>query len=405
MELQFGKSVQEESQQLSQSGKDVNQIAQILCDKDNQGHNYGIGIVLNGSGQPMETSATLIEYTKSELESSKKGTYMNSAKIMEDLKKIILHWQRIPEKYHDQFKLVLPSDAGTGAVKSAIELMTLQNPELQTLGIQKLGWPAYKAIAKLAHLQCEEFAEDAIITEKNTLPVYQAGPMNTTGLVCSQEIVEARAKAASENGISVVLDRAYPGFEFARLIHSKPYDELMRMSYELQIQPFIEQGASFALAISPTKAFITFALRPCGLLLIFYPEAKQNQNLTNWLNMTMRARGSSFEHVVSRAFAKALVNDLPRLEGEHQVALERLAEAETGWRKLVQGTQIEYLYSEQYAGLFRNPQANQDAAVHIYNEHIYPVFSQGRCRQNVTGIPSDEQLAKKHVAVFAEQCF
>ncbi|MBF0289266.1 MAG: aminotransferase class I/II-fold pyridoxal phosphate-dependent enzyme [SAR324 cluster bacterium] len=405
MELQFGKSVQAEGLQLAKSGKDVNQVAQVLCDKDNQGHNYGIGIVLNGNGQPMNTSATLLEYISAELEYSKRGTYMNSAKIMDELKQTVLRWQRIPEQYWNQFRLALPSDAGTGAVKSAVELTLLQNPSFHTLGIQALGWPAYKTIAKLAHLQCQEFAEDSIIAEPNTLPVYQAGPLNTTGRVCQKDIIEARAKTAAETNTPVVLDRAYSGFEFTRLIPSKSYDDIMRMSYELQIQPFIEQGTSFSLAISPTKVFVTFALRPCGLLLVFCPETKPNQELTNSLNMTMRARGSSFEHVTTRAFTKALVQDLPRLEEEHHGALKRLAEAEAGWRKLVEGTPIDYLYSEQYAGLFRNPKANDDAAVHIYNEHIYPVFAQGRCRQNVTGIPDDEQLARKHVAVFAGQCF
>ncbi len=127
--------------------------------------------------------------------------------------------------------------------------------------------------------------------------------------------------------------------------------------------------------------------------------------MTGLLNTTIRARGSSFEHPATRAFVKAMINDLASLEAEHQVALERIAKAEVTWRELVQGTPIEYLYSEQYAGLFRNPQAREDAAVHIYNKHIYPVFANQRCRQNVTGIPDDEQLAQQHVKVFAEQCY
>ena len=97
--------------------------------------------------------------------------------------------------------------------------------------------------------------------------------------------------------------------------------------------------------------------------------------------------------------------DLARLEAEHQAALERVAEAEAMWRKLVQGTAIEYLYADNYAGLFRNPQAREDAPMYIYNEHIYPVLANERCRQNVTGIPYDEKLTQKHVKVFAEQCY
>lgn len=123
------------------------------------------------------------------------------------------------------------------------------------------------------------------------------------------------------------------------------------------------------------------------------------------LNTTIRARGSAFEHPVSRAFAKAMTTDRARLEAEHLVALVRVAEAEAMWRKLVQGTPIEYLYSDRYAGLFRNPMARDDAPIAVYNEHIYPVFANQRCRQNVTGIPQDEHLARKHVRVFAEQCY
>ena len=67
--------------------------------------------------------------------------------------------------------------------------------------------------------------------------------------------------------------------------------------------------------------------------------------------------------------------------------------------------EMEYLYADNYAGLFRNPKAREGAEAAIYNEHLYPVFSSGRCRQNVTGIPNDEELARKHVEVFAEQCY
>jgi aspartate/tyrosine/aromatic aminotransferase len=402
--LDFGQNVYQESLKLQEEGRDANQIAKILSERDPAGHNYGIGIVLDGQGQPMASSSLLLEYAAAELGFSQKGTYMNSGKVMEELKTAVLAWQRIPEQYWGQFKLALPSDAGTGAVKTGVEIGLMLNPQLNTLGIEELGWPAYKAIARVARINCEEYADD-IISGANTLPIYQAGPMNTTGLVRDKAVIEARAKSAADTNTFVILDRAYPGFEFARQLAAQSYDDVMRMSYELQVQPFIDQGVPFCAAIGPTKAFVTFALRPCGLLLIFNPDSAREKEMTNMLNTTIRARGSAFEHPITRAFAKAMVQDLARFEAEHQVALERLAQAEATWRKLVQGTPIEYLYAENYAGLFRNPKARDGAAVHIYNEHIYPVFAQQRCRQNVTGIPDDEALAQKHVSVFAEQCF
>lgn len=250
----------------------------------------------------------------------------------------------------------------------------------------------------------EEFPTDGIIEWPGTLPIYQAGPMNTTGLVRSLDLVLARAKSAAKNNTPVVLDRAYPGFEFARYVTSQSYQQVMEQSYELQIKPFIQQGVPFCMAISPTKSFVTFSLRPCGLLLVFCPEASDDKKVTNILNTTIRARGSSFEHPITRAFAKALVNDLPRLEEEHKTALERLEDAETLWCELVKGTPIEKLFCDNYAGLFRNPKVKEKAAVHIYNEHLYPVLTKTRCRLNVTGIPSHKQLAQKHVAVFAKYC-
>ncbi|MCP4404750.1 MAG: aminotransferase class I/II-fold pyridoxal phosphate-dependent enzyme [bacterium] len=405
MELEFGTNVYEQARTLQAQGRDVNQIAKILCDHDPDGHNYGIGIVLDGRGQPAVTSSTLLEYSRAELDNSTLGTYMNSNKILEEVKIATLQWQRIPERYWGQFKLALPSDAGTGAVKSAVEIALTLNPALNTLGVEELGWPAYKAVAKVSRLGFQEFATGEMIDGDGVLPIYQAGPMNTSGLVQDKKQIQARAKAAADSSSYVVLDRAYPGFEFARLLGTHSYDDVMRLSCEVQIQPFIEAGVPFAMATGPTKAFVTFALRPCGLLLIFCPDASASQSITTAINTTIRARGSAFEHPVTRAFAKAMVKDRARLEGEHQQALERLGHAEASWRELVQGTAIEYLYAENYAGLFRNPMARENAAVAIYNEHIYPVFSNQRCRQNVTGIPDDLELAKKHVAVFAEQCY
>ncbi len=405
MSVEFGKTVYENALKLKEQGKDANQIVKILFDQDPEAVNYGIGIILGGDGKPVATSSTVLEYAAAELEQSKVGTYMNSSAKQGDLKKAVMKWQRIPEEYADKFILATPSDAGTGAVKTAVEIALMQNPQMNTLGIQEFGWPAYKTIAKTSRIQVKEYAGDGVIAGDGVLPLYQAGPMNTTGFVAGQELVEARAKSAAEHDALVVLDRAYSGFEFARLLAETSYDEVMRKSYELQIKPFIEHNAPFCLAVSPTKAFVTFALRPCGLLLIFTPDAEQKKAITTLVNTTMRARGSAFEHPVTRAFIKAMTQDLARLEAEHQTALERLAEAEALWRTLVQGTPMEYLYSEEYAGLFRNPPAKEDAAIHIYNEHIYPVLANQRCRQNVTGIPDDEELARKHVNVFAEQCY
>lgn len=406
MELEFGKRVYEQAKQLREQGRDANQTAKILCDQDPQGHNYGIGIVLEGNGKPAVTSATFLDYALVELQQhSQSGTYMNSSTRMNQLKQAALQWQRIPEKLEKHFLLAVPSDAGTGAVKTSLEIALMLDDNVQALGIEELGWPAYKAMAKTERIGCQEFPLDSVISGEGILPLYQAGPMNTIGFVTSNETVDARAKSAAANNSLVILDRAYPGFEYARLLGTHSYDEIMRMSYETYIQPFIDQGVPFCLAIGPTKAFVSFALRPCGILLLFCPDVSRKPEMTTLLNTAIRARGSAFEHPITRAFAKVMIEDLSRLEAEHQAALERLAKAEALWRKLVQGTPMEYQYADNYAGLFRNPKAREGAEIAIYNEHIYPVFANQRCRQNVTGIPDDEELARKHVKVFAEQCY
>lgn len=405
MDFEFGKSVQREGQQLLASGKDANQVANILCEKDPQGHNYGIGIVLESSGKPAPTSPTLLEYLTAEVANSGAGRYMNSAKLMAAVKESVLRWQRIPEKYWERFHLGLPSDAGTGAVQTAVQTAVALWPGLTTAAVETLGWPAYKPISAMARLAFKEVPQDSVVAEEQVVPIYQSGPMNTTGQVSGADLVRARAQSAGQRNQPVILDRAYSGFEFARLAGKESYDRIMQMSYERQVAPYLDAGANVLIALSPTKAFVSFALRPCGMMLVFCPHPAGDSKVAATLNGVLRARGSSFEHPVSRAFAKAMAKDRPRLEAEHESVLHRLAEAERLWHSLVHGTRIEYLFSDCYAGLFRNTKANEGAEERIFDRHIYPVFAGGRCRLNVTGIPADRELAASHVAVFAENCY
>jgi hypothetical protein len=93
------------------------------------------------------------------------------------------------------------------------------------------------------------------------------------------------------------------------------------------------------------------------------------------------------------------------MEAEHEQALKRNGEAEKQWQALTKGTAIEALFSEAYAGLFRNPKAKPEAAREIYGAHVYPVFAEGRCRLNATGIPADPTQAAEQVALFAKYCY
>jgi hypothetical protein len=398
----FGDEVIAEAQKLKAAGFDANQIAGALCKKDPAGKNYGIGIILGGNGKPAPTSATLLDYLRREVEESCSGSYLNSDAMKKELLEAVLRWQAVPEKYWANFLLLTPSDAGTGAVQTAIQAAGLLKDGLTTLAAEELSWPAYKTLAASQRLKFSEFASDGVAQGAGVLPIYQPGPLNTTGRVPSPDMVRARVSAAKESGAPVILDRAYSGFEYARELGALSYADLMKKSFAQQIEPFLSAGVPIGLAVSPTKAFVTFSLRPCGLLLVYLPE--NNPQISQKLTGLIRARGSSFEHPVSRAFIKALVKARPQLEAEHAEALKRVAQAELAWEKLAQGTPIAKLFSPDYAGLFRNPKATPDAARDIYGAHMYPVFADGRCRLNVTGLPSDEATAKEHVAFFAKYC-
>ena len=405
METFFGDDVIAEAKKLRDAGLDANQIAGILCKNDPQGKNYGIGILLGKDGKPLPTSPTLLEYVEKELKDSGSGSYFNSDALKKDLLEAILSWQGVPEALWPHFQLLLPSDAGTGAVQTAIQAAILLNEDFSALAVEELGWPAYRALAGSARLRFQEFSSDGVAQGDGVLPLYQAGPMNTTGRVPSSQVVQARVQAAKSTRVPVVLDRAYPGFELARMLAKTSYSEIMRKSFQAQVQPFIDAEIPFALALSPTKAFVTFSLRPCGFLLVFHPDRATAQALGPRLAGLMRARGSSFEHPITRAFVKAMVRDRARLEEEHAQALRRNGEAETQWQTLSKGTPIEGLFSDAYAGLFRNPKAKPEAAREIYGAHLYPVFAEGRCRLNTTGIPADPAQAAAQVSVFAKYCY
>ena len=402
MTSSFGADVQRVAESLSAQGKDANQIAKIVCDQDPVGHNYGIGIVVDGQGRAWPTSEALLKHARKEIENSLLGEYMSTASMAPELKEAVLGWQRIPEEHWDRFSLLIPSDAGTGAVKTAVEMALQLYPGLQGIGVEELSWPAYKAIAGMSRIAYREFPIGDVMDTPDILRVYQAGPMNTTGRVQPLEIMTRRALAA--NGRPVLLDRAYSGFEYARLLDSHGYDRIMGMSYNDQIRPFIENDVPFWVSVSPTKSFGTFALRPCGLLLVHDPGSSRGGEIAALANTVTRARGSSFEHPVTRAFVSSLVHDRESLEQEHAAILGRVAAAEEAWMERSAGTPLAEQFTERYAGLFRNPRIEDEARAAIYGAHLYPVFTPGRCRLNITGLPEDEDLAREHVAVFASYC-
>ena len=273
--IEFGHKVIEKAQQLAQEGRDPNQTAKILCDADPLACNYGIGIILDRNGNPYPTSPTLLKYVKKELETSTSGSYMNSMKDAGKIKEMVLQWQRVPQEHWDSFIFAMPSDAGTGSVKTGLEYAALVRPGIRRIGIEELGWPAYSAIAGSIRLGIEEYPTASVIDENGVLPLYQSGPMNTTGAVMKTETVIERAEAASRSGRLLFLDPAYSGFEFAHDAMSRTYDAVMKASFARNLEPFIENGVSFILAVSPTKAFCSFALRPAGFLFVFVPERKE----------------------------------------------------------------------------------------------------------------------------------
>lgn len=400
----FGEQVLADAEKLKATGLDANQLAGVLCKKDPAGKNYGIGIVLGQEGKPLPTSPTLLSFLEKELRESGSGSYANSDAVKDQIREAVLRWQGVPEAYWPHFQLYLPSDAGTGAVQTAIQAAVLMNEKTQVLAVESLGWPAYRALASSARLRFQEFPSGEAVSGEGLLPLYQAGPLNTTGEVPSTASVQARADVAAKAKTPVILDRAYTGFEYARQLTSDNYASLLRKSFEAQVVPFLNAGVPVALAVSPTKAFVSFALRPCGLLLVFHPDLAQAKTWAPKLSGLIRARGSSFEHPSTRAFVKAMVQARDKMEAEHANALRRTAQAELQWQALAKGSAMETLFSEKYAGLFRNPKVAAEGPRELYGAHLYPVFSEGRCRLNVTGLPADPQESASHVSTFKKYC-
>src|SRR6202142_1657205 len=154
--VSYGDEVLAESKKLSESGLDANQIAGALCKKDPAGRNYGIGILLGRNGKPMPTSPTLLEYIAKEIQESGAGSYCNSDSLKKEMLEATLRWQGVPETFWPHFQLLLPSDAGTGAVQTAIQTAIIWHEKLTLLAVEEFGWPAYKPIAASARLGFKE---------------------------------------------------------------------------------------------------------------------------------------------------------------------------------------------------------------------------------------------------------
>jgi hypothetical protein len=145
MTLDFGRTTLARAEELSRLGKDANQIAAILCDRDAEGYNFGIGIVIESDGKPMKSSKTLLDALHRELASCEYGRYLNSADAMPEFKAKMLEFQGVPKSLWDSIEIAVPSDAGTGAVKLALEYAFARNDELSALHVEELGWPAYRS--------------------------------------------------------------------------------------------------------------------------------------------------------------------------------------------------------------------------------------------------------------------
>ena len=390
------------AQALRDGGADVNQVADLLARADAQAANYGIGIILDGHGRPMPTSTELMAQTLRAGEAGAEATYLSSKTLHGQLLPQVLNWQRIPKQYWDNFLLVTPSDAGTGAVNTAVQMYLMMSSKISALAVEELSWPVYSSIAASNRIGFQSFGlQDPAIAGPNVLTVMQAAPHNSTGYVCPSKIIQARAESAAERGLPIILDRAYPGFENAGMLASQGYDAVMQGSCEHYLLPFLQTGCSFAVALSPTKAFRSFSLRPCGLTLVYEPDEQKRKLLADAANTINRGRGSAFEHPASRGFIRSLVENLPALELQHAQTLRRLADAQKLWQKLLQGHPLAPAFAAEYAGMFRNLLAAENSEETFYQAHIYPVLADNRCRINVTGIPLDEIQAQAHIDVFA----
>lgn len=396
-----GKYFLQRAHSFREDGADVNQVANLLVAEDSQAADYGIGVILDGHGRPMPTSPELMAQTLRAVEQGVDGTYLSSKSSHAQLLEAVVSWQRIPYRYWSDFVLVTPSDAGTGAVNTAVALYQMLNPKIGSLAVEERSWPVYQTIAAANRLDFSTYdLMNPAPLKRKTLTVTQAAPHNSTGYICSKALVEARAAAAAKEGQPIILDRAYPGFEQADLLSTQGYDSVMRRSCEHYLLPYMRAGCSFAIALSPTKAFRSFALRPCGFTLVYEPDPRKRAKLISAMTVINRSRGSAFEHPASRALVYSFIARREILEDEHAQSMQRLADSQKLWQKLLRDHPLSNAFSSQYAGMFRNLAGIENFELAFYEAHMFPVIAGDRCRINVTGIPIDETLAQSHLDVF-----
>lgn len=389
-------------ERLRRAGLDPNQIAEILWQRDPIGFNYGVGVVLNGDGRPMATPPEIVDAVIRETLESQLAVYRTlSNDDRERLKEAVLDWQGCPAALRSRFEIAVISDSGTGALQTGLQLEALMNGQAERTAIRPRGWPAYRALAASAQLSFDDGENALARLDRRTIVVHQAGPHNTSGAVESAMDLREAARRIGAAGASLVLDRAYPAFEHAGRVASEGLAAVSQRSFEEQVLPFVDEGIPFSLALSPTKAFRTFALRPAGFLLIHTPDHQTRDRVRAALPGLVRARGASSSHPATRALVALLMDRSLALARAHEESLARTARAEAAWRTLCRGTALEPLFGPGSGGLFRNILMDAQRQPRVYDAHVYPVFFEDRCRINITGLPEDLEMARSHVALFA----
>lgn len=351
-------------------GKDANQRAGIMAGIISGSVNLGIGIMIK-NGKPIAAPASFYQ----PLSSINSGKYVAlSDDDRNKLKEFFLEWQGVPKRLWDKFSFGLPTaGGGTSALNLALIAQRLISPF--SLEVEEGTWAVHNGLADL-------YSDYEAI---KTAFMPQLGAFNPTGER------DRDIESLSNNYDVIIGDRAYPGFERSVDFYcgKLTVDELMKESYDEFIDPILKDSTS--LVLSFTKAFSGFDPRFPGGVLVFSETKKGQIKMQATLKKAERLSGAGFLSSSSQLLVNLVTETPGILLNQFENNLSALGESEILWQKATAETDLEYLFSSNYAGLFRQFKfsGKEEDIKKLFDAGIVVVINNDTIRINIMGATAE----------------
>ncbi len=354
--------------------------------------NLAIGTNIGSNGRPWSLAVTypsvigaLVQTTGDNC-----GAYTQVPKDkLEIVARTLRNMCGIPQNTSERCVVSWAAGGGTGALNRAVSLLRLNGSS--NLIVQEDGWPGYSALARAHRLHTKKIPIDLggdldVFSEYDDIPIIQL-VHNGTGKLTDVDHWKTIMTEFARRNIPVILDVPYLGFDAC----DRSYREALAIS-SIPINASIESGVLLTIAFSPTKVFNTFAYRPGGATIVVCRNTKEVQSIENQLKVVERG-SSGFLDVATHALINALVEKKDGLCADHELILQRLAQAQSDWKQNSERTPLGTFFSAEYGGLFRIIPVREGALQRLAHRHIHAVDAtetkQQRIRINVMGIPHD----------------